>query len=77
MPLLLAFERQKQIDRCEFKASLIYKVSTKTVPLSESLSQSQLANQSTNQSIINQPTNQPINQSNLKCSELGLTTFCP
>ena len=30
MPLILALRWQKQADLCEFKASLIYRVSTKT-----------------------------------------------
>jgi hypothetical protein len=31
MPLILALRRQSQADLCEFKASLVYRVSSKTV----------------------------------------------
>jgi hypothetical protein len=30
MPLISAFERQKQADLCEFKANLIYRVNSRT-----------------------------------------------
>ena len=32
MPLIPAFRRQGQADLCEFKASLIYRMSSKTAP---------------------------------------------
>jgi len=41
---------EAEADLCEFKASLIYKVSSKTVPPTEILSQNQSINQSINQS---------------------------
>ena len=31
MPLILAFKRQRQVDLCEFKASLVYRASFRTV----------------------------------------------
>ena len=30
-PLILVLRRQKQVDLCEFKASLVYRVSSRTV----------------------------------------------
>ena len=30
MPLILALGRQRQVDLCEFKASLVYRVSSRT-----------------------------------------------
>ena len=44
MPLIPALRRQRQVDLCEFEASLIYKESSRTAwaiePLSESSSSS-------------------------------------
>jgi hypothetical protein len=31
MPIVLALERQRQVDLCEFEASFIYTVSSRTV----------------------------------------------
>ena len=38
MPLISAFGRQRQVDLCEFKASLVYKASSRTANI-EILSQ--------------------------------------
>ena len=34
MPLILAFGRQRQVDLCEFEASLVYRVSARNIYLS-------------------------------------------
>jgi hypothetical protein len=55
-PSIPALQRQRQVDLCEFEASLIYKESSRTAgaiePLSESSSSSSSSNNNNNNNVV-------------------------
>jgi hypothetical protein len=55
MPLIPALRRQRQVNLCEFKVSLVYRVSSRTARATQR--DSALKNKT------NEPTNKSINQS--------------
>jgi hypothetical protein len=62
MPLILALGRQRQVNLCEFEASLVYKKSSRTA---RAVTQRNLVSNNNNNNktqSINQPTNQTNKQ---------------